>query len=109
MLGSGILWKKNKQQRSVNRVPISLILTLCLSPNLTIAGEYYGISGAQQESREEQKHDIGQARAAAIAQSRYGGKVLKINRQNGIYHIKLLLPSGTVKSVSVDASSGALL
>lgn len=60
-------------------------------------------------SNEEQTQDIGQAQAAAIAQSRYGGKVLKISRQGNTYRVKLLLPSGVVKTVSVDASNGATL
>jgi uncharacterized membrane protein YkoI len=56
-------------------------------------------SGQQQGQR-----DGGAARAAAIAQARHGGKVLKVSPQGGsFYKVRLLLPDGTVKSVTVDA------
>lgn len=46
----------------------------------------------------------GAARAAALAQGRYGGKVLKVSPRGGSsYNVRLLLPDGTVKSVTVDA------
>lgn len=48
--------------------------------------------------------EISPMQAAEIAKSRNGGKVLKISREGSIYRIKLLLPSGTVKTVIVDAN-----
>jgi uncharacterized membrane protein YkoI len=59
---------------------------------------------ARREASREQQRDAGAARAAAIAQARHGGKVLKVSPQGGsFYKVRLLLPDGTVKSVTVDA------
>lgn len=57
----------------------------------------------RQGPRQHQGQGDGSARAAAIAQSRYGGKVLKVTSQGGSYRVRLLLPDGTVKSVTVGA------
>lgn len=51
-----------------------------------------------------QAQDIGPAQAARIAQQRHGGKVLKVGRDGQSYLVKLLLPSGTVRTVRIDAS-----
>jgi uncharacterized protein YcfJ len=60
--------------------------------------------GGQHEAGKRSGQGDGAARAAAIAQSRYGGKVLKVTPQGGgSYDVRLLLPDGTVKSVTVDA------
>jgi len=41
--------------------------------------------------------------AARRAQSQYGGKVLKVQRSNGGYRVKLLLDSGRVTTVTIGA------
>lgn len=51
----------------------------------------------------EQGQSISPGEAAKIAKKRYGGKVLKIKRDGNKYRIKLLLPSGKVKNVYIDA------
>ena len=51
-----------------------------------------------------QQQDIGPGQAARIAQQRHGGKVLKVSRDGQSYHVKLLLPSGTVRTVRISAS-----
>lgn len=58
--------------------------------------------GARREAHREGRDDGGAARAAAAAQGRHGGKVLKVSPQGGSYNVRLLLPDGTVKSVTVD-------
>jgi hypothetical protein len=64
----------------------------------------------RQERAEEgtpQQHDRsdadGAARAAEIAESRYGGTVLKVDRLGDAYSVRILLPDGTVKNVTVEA------
>jgi uncharacterized membrane protein YkoI len=63
--------------------------------------------GAQTDNSRQaqgQRDAGGAARAATIAESRYGGKVLKVSAQGGgAYSVRLLLPDGTVKSVTIDA------
>ncbi|MBW2422092.1 MAG: hypothetical protein JRH19_26405 [Deltaproteobacteria bacterium] len=44
--------------------------------------------------------DAAQA-AARIAEQQYGGRVLKVEREEGAYRVKLLQPSGKVKIVRV--------
>lgn len=46
---------------------------------------------------------IGPAQAVKIAKQRHGGKVLKVSREGAMYRVKLLLPSGKVKVVYIDA------
>lgn len=43
--------------------------------------------------------------AAAIAKQQYGGKVLKVVQVDGGYRVKLLLPSGKVKTVFVSSTN----
>lgn len=52
------------------------------------------------------KHPISEAQAAKIAAQASGGKVLKVNRKDGRYRVKVLQPSGHVKNIVVDAKSG---
>lgn len=58
--------------------------------------------GARHETQRGGHGNGGEARAAAAAQSRHGGKVLKVSPQGDSYNVRLLLPDGTVKSVTVD-------
>lgn len=52
------------------------------------------------------QRDTGAARAARTAEGRYGGKALKVSPQGDSYGVRLLLPDGTVKSVTVDGAAG---
>ena len=57
-----------------------------------------------------QSADIGPAGAAAAARAATGGKVLGVRaaRADGrtVYRVKLLLPGGRVRTVTVDGASG---
>ena len=59
-----------------------------------------------------QQRDIGASTAAAAASSATGGQVLGVKRRNSeqgiIYIVKVLLPGGRVRSVSVDGQSGQI-
>ncbi|SMF20800.1 hypothetical protein SAMN02745866_01304 [Alteromonadaceae bacterium Bs31] len=52
------------------------------------------------------KREISKSQAASAAQSKYGGKVINVSRKGSSYRVKLLLESGKVKIVTVDASTG---
>ena len=56
--------------------------------------------------------DIGPAQAAAAARAATGGKVLAVHaaRIDGraVYRVKLLLPGGRVRTITVDAESGQI-
>ncbi len=59
-----------------------------------------------------QSRDIGANAAASAVRSATGGKVLRVQRMvqgtSVIYLVKVLLPGGKVRTVSVDGASGAL-
>ncbi|KGJ96881.1 PepSY domain-containing protein [Colwellia psychrerythraea] len=48
--------------------------------------------------------------AAKIVQNKYGGKVLKVNKQknNGSYKVKIVKPNGQVVSKKVNAKTGKI-
>lgn len=56
---------------------------------------------------------ISKSRAAALARSAHGGKVLNVERvESGgrvIYRVKLLLDGGRIRIVTVDGSSGKVV
>lgn len=56
----------------------------------------------QRPKKQNAQRDTGAARAAQIAEGRYGGKALKVAPQGNAYGVRLLLPDGTVKNVTVD-------
>jgi len=49
---------------------------------------------------------ISASEAASAAQRRHGGKVLKVSRSGAVFRVKLLLDSGKVIIVTVDAQTG---
>ena len=63
-----------------------------------------------------QNRDIGAKRAATVARNATGGRVLTIKRTrtqnshgaNGAYKIKVLLKSGRMRTLKVDAANGDL-
>lgn len=84
----------------------ALLLCCLLCTGLAAPVQAERADGRREASRQHQgQRDAGAARAAAIAQARYGGKVLKVSPQGGgsVYNVRLLLPDGTVKSVTVNA------
>lgn len=46
--------------------------------------------------------------AAQMAQGRFGGKVLKVQKRNEGYRVKLIKSDGNIVSVYVDAKSGQI-
>ena len=58
---------------------------------------------AQQKS---QSQTIDRAQAAAKAQQRVNGRVLRVEQSSGKYRVKVLKKSGRVVSVDVDKRSG---
>lgn len=81
-----------------------LLLSLLIIGALTLCAPAWAQNGGQRNANATQQQDIGPGRAAQIAQQRHGGKVLKVSREGQTYLVKLLLPSGTVRTVQVSAS-----
>lgn len=62
---------------------------------------------ANQHAKQQLKVKSGK-QAAQMAQGRFGGKVLKVQKQNLGYRVKLLKTDGHIVSVYVDAISGRI-
>lgn len=80
---------------------------------ITIAGSAAGVPPGGDPVGAEQAADIGADRAAAIARSASGGRVLGVRRSalgdHGVYEVKVLSADGVVRTLRIDARSGAVL
>ena len=77
---------------------LGALLATSLAPGLAHAQK-----GQQQGQRGQSQQEEGMSprQAAAQAQSRHGGKVLKVSREGRGYRVRLLLDNGRVITVSV--------
>lgn len=67
----------------------------------------FTIIPAQSDQRSQQQLRVNSSKQAAqMAQSRFGGKVLKVQAQKSGYRVKLIKNDGNIISVYVDAKSG---
>jgi uncharacterized membrane protein YkoI len=64
----------------------------------------------KKESKRQQQRDasISRDRAASIARSATGGRVLRVDRRGSSYRVKVLVDGKRVRTVGVDARSGAV-
>lgn len=85
--------------------PLFRIVALLLALGLTVPAQAQYISPYQFAEA-----NVSQAKAAAIAKSKFGGKVLSVSKQNSngktVYKVKLLQDSGRVKIVTIDGTTG---
>lgn len=84
-------------------LPMIFAVLLCLAPN---AGFSAGAQTAFPLYAQADTTANSSAEAARIAQSRYGGKVLKVKREKDgrRYKVRLLLDDGRVKEVVVKGN-----
>lgn len=61
-----------------------------------------------QQSSKQQVRIKSSKQAAQLAQSRFGGKVLKVQAQKSGYRVKLIKEDGHIIAVFVDAKSGLI-
>ncbi len=64
--------------------------------------------GQKEQERQEQGAAISRDQAAAIASSATGGQVLSVDLRGSTYRVKVLLDGKRVRTVGVDARSGAV-
>ena len=57
----------------------------------------------------ESQATISSQQAARIVQSRYGGKILKVQKVSNGYKVKIVKPNGQVMSKKVNASTGQIV
>lgn len=78
---------------------VSLCLLLAAAPAV-VAQPYYD----KQTDKQARSKGISASQAAQKVQSRYGGKVLKVQRSGNGYRVKLIKKDGRIVSVFVDGS-----
>lgn len=93
----------------------SFIVILFVSLNTLYSGLTFAQGGfsatittikANSQNAKQQVLVKNKSQAAQMAQRRFGGKVLKVNKQNLDYRVKLIKKNGHVISVVVNAKSG---
>lgn len=94
----------------LSHVPLIISFLLALTPLTTVAdtGGWQADTDLKTCLVIAQQGSLSAQQAADIAQKKYGGRVLKIKPDGKVYRIKLLLDSGRVIQVTVDANSGKL-
>lgn len=61
------------------------------------------------QTRSPQPSGINEQKAIAIAQQHFKGRILAINHSDNIYRIKILSNQGTVHSILINATNGAVI
>ena len=85
---------------------------LCTVPGAAALPAFMGANGADAHMLVAQNDDIGEARAADIAESASGGRVLGVEwveTNPAYYAVKVLLEDGVVKTIKVAAQSGKVM
>ncbi|WP_448566650.1 PepSY domain-containing protein [Thalassotalea ganghwensis] len=77
------------------------------SPNFETF-QFGAVANAYQENNSKTKAVKSSQQAASVVKKKYGGKVLKVNKQKSDYKVKLLKPNGHVVSKKVDAKTGKI-
>lgn len=94
-------------------IHLALIAAALIASAGPAAAAHDSRAPARAQSLLAQARDIGPAAAAAAAQRATGGTVLGVQGgQSGgrvIYRVRVLLPGGRVRTLSVDGASGQVL
>lgn len=88
---------------------VAALLALTAAVSLAAAPVYGG--GHKHRSLRTQlaQSEISADQAASIARRATGGRVLKVKRKGGVYHVRVLLDGERVRKVNVDARTGRVL
>ena len=85
-----------------------LSLTLFMSA-LAYSNASFAINTVKANQQSKQKLRINSSQQAAqMAKSRFGGKVLKVQKQKSSYRVKLIKADGHIVSVAVDEKTGRM-
>lgn len=96
-------------------VPIALAAALALTGMSAPESHARPAQWRQHHAPQERQYlakrqaDIGPDAAAATVREATGGRVLKVRRGKGIYRVKVLLPGGRVRTISVHGQTGKVL
>ena len=91
------------------RIETLITLLLMLACTATAEGRM-SASSAATFAQITHQNDIGAGAAAAAASQASGGRVLSVKRTTGrngvVYIVKVLLPGGRMRSITIDGQSG---
>lgn len=90
--------------------PLIFLFAVSLSTNAIAQTSFVTANStmkANQQAKQQLKVKSGK-QAAQMAKARFGGKVLKVQRQNSGYRVKLLKTDGHIVSVYVDGVTGRM-
>lgn len=91
-------------------LPLVFIFAVTLSLSTVAQGGFSAITStikANQQAKPQLRVKSSN-QAAQIAKGRYGGKVLKVQKQKSGYRVKLIKANGNIVSVYVDAKTGRI-
>lgn len=88
----------------IKRQGFALLLALTVALSLAAAPVYGG--DHKRDNSKSLVAGISSDRAASIARDSTGGRVLKVERKNGVYQVRVLLDGERVRNVTVDARTG---
>ena len=89
-------------------LPLILLFVSIISFEVNAQGSFMSaISPIKANQQPKQQLRVKNSRQAAnIAKSRFGGKVLKVQKKNSGYRVKLIKTDGHIVSIYIDARSG---
>lgn len=91
-------------------LPLFFIFVITLSMSTIAQGSFASAISAMKtpQKAKPQLRIKSSKQAAQMAKARFGGKVLKVQKQNSGYRVKLIKADGNIVSVYVDAVTGRI-
>ncbi len=88
-------------------LPLILLFVATFSMGVNAQGNFVSVSITNKSTQSVKQLRVKSSRQAAqLAKSRFGGKVLKVQKQGSGYRVKLIKANGHIVSVYVDAITG---
>jgi uncharacterized membrane protein YkoI len=91
-------------------LPLILLFLFTLSVDAIAQGGFVSASSSSEHKKKSNAEFRikSSKQAAKVAQSRFGGKVLKVQKQKSGYRVKLIKANGQIVSVYVNAKTGRI-
>lgn len=90
-------------------IPLVFLFVVTLSMNTIAQGSFAPLSSTNNINQPTKQLRVSSSQQAAqMAKGRFGGKVLKVQKQKSGYRVKLIKTDGHIISVYVDAKTGRI-
>ena len=90
-------------------LPLFFLFVVTLSVSTIAQGSFATLSNTVKANQPSKQLRVSSSRQAAqMAKGRFGGKVLKVQKQKSGYRVKLIKTDGHIISVYVDAKTGRI-